>query len=118
MDYNSKVDDALPLEDILADDAKLRKLLEDIDSERVTLWLFTNAYKTHGLRVVRLLGVDKLFSGITFCDYSSNPMLCKPEPAMFMKAMEESGATDATKCYFVGENLSRLPFLTMIDLHC
>lgn len=57
------MDDALPLEDILHPDADLRKLISDINRSKVKLWLFTNAYKTHGQRVIRMLGIDDLFDG-------------------------------------------------------
>ncbi|KAF4486215.1 Suppressor of disruption of TFIIS [Colletotrichum fructicola Nara gc5] len=43
IEYNAQVDDALPLEDILKPDVQLRKLLEDVDTSKVRLWLLTNA---------------------------------------------------------------------------
>lgn len=96
------MDDALPLEDIIKPDAKLRKLIQDIDTSKVRLWLFTNAYITHGKRVVKLLQVDDLFEGITFCDYGSEKFYCKPHVEMFDKAMKEAGIKSDEKCYFVG----------------
>lgn len=105
LDFNRKVDDALPLDDIIKPDPQLRKLLEDIDKSKVKLWLFTNAYITHGQRVVRLLGVDGLFEGITFCDYASTTLICKPHEEMFTKAMREAEVKDFKDCYFVGKIL-------------
>jgi pyrimidine and pyridine-specific 5'-nucleotidase len=102
LEYNAKVDDALPLDDIIKPDPKLRKLIEDLDREKVKPWLFTNAYITHGKRVVKLLEIDHLFEGITYCDYGAERLLCKPDPDMFAKAMRESGATDKSQCYYVG----------------
>jgi len=102
LEYNEKVDDALPLDEIIKPDPKLRQLLQDIDSEKVRLWLFTNAYVNHGKRVTRLLGVDDLFGGMTFCDYAAEKLLCKPAPAMFDKAMREANVTNVDYCYFVG----------------
>jgi pyrimidine and pyridine-specific 5'-nucleotidase len=105
MAYNSEVDDALPLEDILKPDPELRRLLLAIDRTKVKkLWLFTNAYLNHGLRVIKLLGIDDLFDGITYCDYSKVPMICKPKKAMFQKAMQEAGETDVSKCYFIDDS--------------
>jgi len=105
LEYNAKVDDALPLEDIIKPNPKLRKLLEDIDRQNVKLWLFTNAYHTHGNRVVKLLGVQDLFEGITFCDYGAGTnLLCKPIPEMYAKAMREAGAEDVKQCYFVDDS--------------
>ncbi|KAL9121117.1 MAG: hypothetical protein Q9187_002323 [Circinaria calcarea] len=104
LEYNQKVDDALPLDDIISPDPNLRKLLEDIDKTKVRLWLFTNAHITHGLRVVRLLGVDDLFEGITYCDYTQKQLLCKPHPAMFEKAETEAGVISMEDCFFVGKH--------------
>lgn len=103
LEYNAKVDDALPLDDIIKPNPKLRRLLQDIDRSKVRLWLFTNAYFTHGQRVVKLLGIDDLFDGLTYCDYGVAPLLCKPAPEMFAKAMREAGVTKPEDCYFVGK---------------
>lgn len=102
LDFNREVDDVLPLEGIIVPDPKLRALLGDVDKSKVKLWLFTNAYVTHGRRVVRLLGVEDMFEGITYCDYSQLPLVCKPHEEMYQKAEEEAGVTDSTQCYFVG----------------
>ena len=104
LEYNKQVDDALPLEDILGPDAELRRFLETLDTTKVKPWLLTNAYITHGKRVVRLLGVDDLFEGITFCDYGAHPFLCKPAPDMFAKAMREAGIKAVKDCYFVDDS--------------
>lgn len=102
LEYNAKVDDALPLEDIIKPNPELRKLLEDVDKSKVRMWLFTNAYVTHGKRVVKLLGIDDLFEGITFCDYGSEKFYCKPHAEMYDKAMEQAGVKSNENCYFVG----------------
>ncbi|CZT19826.1 probable pyrimidine 5`-nucleotidase [Ramularia collo-cygni] len=104
LEYNKQVDDALPLEDIIKPNPALRKMLEDIDREKIKPWLFTNAYVTHGEKVVKLLGIDDLFEGITYCDYAAERLLCKPDPEMFAKAMRESGSTDVSQCYFVDDS--------------
>ena len=103
LEFNEKVDDALPLDDIIKPDPKLRKLLEDIDTSKVKLWLFTNAYITHGKRVVKLLAINDLFDGMTYCDLAAPRLLCKPAPAMLDKAMRDAGVTDPHDCYFVGK---------------
>lgn len=62
---------------------------------------------THGKRVVRLLGVDGFFEGITYCDYeeakSKGRLLAKPHRDMWMKAMREAGVEKSEDCYFIGE---------------
>lgn len=103
LEYNAKVDDALPLEGIIKPNPQLRAMLEDIDKTKVKTWLFTNAYVNHGKRVIRLLGIEDLFEGLTYCDYGANPILCKPHPDMFAKAMREAGVEQPEQCYFVGE---------------
>jgi pyrimidine and pyridine-specific 5'-nucleotidase len=107
LDFNTKVDDALPLEDILKPNKELQKLFSDIDPSKVKLWLFTNAHVNHGKRVVRLLGVENFFEGLTYCDYSApeGRIVAKPNREMFMKAMSQAGVSDMTECYFVGEHM-------------
>ncbi|GBF65241.1 suppressor of disruption of TFIIS [Trichophyton mentagrophytes] len=102
--FNREVDDALPLDDILKPNMKLRTLLEDFDKTKVKLWLLTNAYVTHGKRVVKLLGVDDLFEGITYCDYGAEKLVCKPDREMYLKAEREAGAASPEECYFVDDS--------------
>ncbi|KAL8774335.1 MAG: hypothetical protein Q9209_001086 [Squamulea sp. 1 TL-2023] len=104
LEYNREVDDALPLDGLITPNPELRELLEDLNTSKVKPWLFTNAYVTHGLRVVKLLGVDDLFEGITFCDYSKLPFICKPHPEMYDKAEREAGAVSSQSCYFVDDS--------------
>ncbi|GES57237.1 pyrimidine 5'-nucleotidase [Aspergillus terreus] len=104
LEFNRKVDDALPLDRILKPDPELRQLLEDIDTNKVRLWLLTNAYITHATRVVKLLQIDDLFEGITYCDYSKLPLICKPTQAMYEKAEKEARAPSTETCYFVDDS--------------
>jgi pyrimidine and pyridine-specific 5'-nucleotidase len=114
LDFNAKVDDALPLEGVIKRDDELRALLEDIDRSRVTLWLLTNAYVTHARRVVRLLGVEDIFDGLTYCDYSENPLVSKPEAAMYAKAMRAAGVDDVSRCFFVGKLLLKWAYMLQL----
>ncbi|EME86100.1 uncharacterized protein MYCFIDRAFT_64757 [Pseudocercospora fijiensis CIRAD86] len=104
LEYNDKVDDALPLDDIIKPNPKLRKLLEDLDRKNFKPWLFTNAYINHAKRVIRLLGIEDLFEGVTYCDYAAPTLLCKPDPDMFAKAMREAGISDVGRCYYVDDS--------------
>ncbi|KAF2870725.1 Haloacid dehalogenase-like hydrolase-domain-containing protein [Massariosphaeria phaeospora] len=104
LEYNRAVDDALPLESVIAPNPSLRALIQDIDRRKIRLWLFTNAYVTHGTRVVKLLGVDDLFEGMTYCDYASETFSCKPHAEMFDKAMREAGVRENANCYFVDDS--------------
>lgn len=102
LQFNYEVDDALPMDKILKPDPKLRALIEDIDQSKVKLWLLTNAYVNHAKRVVKLLQIDDLFEGVTFCDYSQFPLICKPNQEMYRRAEADAGAPGPDQCYFVG----------------
>ncbi|KAF2760631.1 pyrimidine 5-nucleotidase [Pseudovirgaria hyperparasitica] len=104
LDYNTKVDDALPLEGVIRPNPKLRKMLQDLDTTKVKPWLLTNAYISHGKRVVELLEVDDMFEGITFCDYGAEKFVCKPAREMYEKAMREAGVKDTGNCFFVDDS--------------
>lgn len=104
LEFNRQVDDALPLDTIIVPDTQLRKLLADIDRTKVKPWLFTNAYINHARRVIRLLGVEDMFEGITYCDYGKWPFVCKPHEEMFQRAEEEAGASSVKDCYFVDDS--------------
>ena len=116
LEFNREVDDALPLDDIIGPDPQLRQLLADIDRTKVKLWLFTNAYITHAQRVVRLLGIEDMFEGITYCDYGKIPIRSKPHPEMYEKAEIEAGASAVDGCYFVGKSLACFSRGTMVLL--
>ena len=103
--YNREVDDALPLEGVITEDKGLRRLLEDMDKSKVKLWLFTNAHITHARRVVKLLGVEDLFEGVTYCDYGRTPLVAKPHMEMFEKAEREAGVEGRMgECFFVDDS--------------
>lgn len=109
MEFNSLVDDALPLDGVITPDPALKKLLEDMDKKKIKLWAFTNAYVTHAKRVLSLLGVEALFEGVTYCDYGEWPLVCKPMGEMFEKAEMEAGVkkeagVEGAQCFFVGMN--------------
>lgn len=106
MEYNKVVDDALPLDKILTPNPKLRNLLLDLKkSGKVErLWLFTNAYKNHGLKVIELLGLGDIFDGLSFCDYNNFPLICKPMEGAFEKAFIESGAVNKENVYFIDDS--------------
>ena len=102
--YNREVDDALPLDDVIKPDPRLRRLLDDMDKSKVKMWLFTNAHITHARRVIGLLGVDDCFEGVTYCDYAAKVLLPKPHSKMYEKAEREAGASKSEECYFVDDS--------------
>ncbi|AOA60901.1 Pyrimidine nucleotidase [Komagataella phaffii CBS 7435] len=106
MEYNSKVDDSLPLEKILRPNRRLREMILRLKkSGKVDrLWLFTNAYKNHALRVIYLLGLGDLFDGLTYCEYDKIPILCKPMKPIFDKALLAAGCKSTKNAYFVDDS--------------
>lgn len=111
LEYNRLVDDALPLDEVLRPDPELRNLLQDLDTSKVKPWLLTNAYITHARRIVRLLGVEDCFEGVTYCDYGKLPFVCKPAKAMYEKAELEAKVRPEDRgggrVYFVGKRNAR-----------
>lgn len=87
--YNAQVDDALDLKSVLKPDVNMRNELIRIKKEQGFdfFWLITNAYKNHALRVISFLGLGDLFDGLTFCDYSTSPITCKPMDVFFMNCL-------------------------------
>ncbi|KAI3324062.1 pyrimidine 5-nucleotidase [Xylariaceae sp. AK1471] len=104
LEFNAEVDDRLPLDDLIKPRPELHHMLRDIDRSQVKIWLFTNAYVTHARRVARILEIDDMFDGLTFCDYSTVPFLCKPQEDMYAKAMMEAGVESFEDCYFVDDS--------------
>lgn len=90
LDYNSKVDDALDLHAVLRYDKPLRDTLLKVKQSGKFdyFWLVTNAYKNHALRVVSFLGIGDLFDGLTYCDYSKFPIICKPMKDYFVNVFD------------------------------
>ncbi|KAF8947998.1 hypothetical protein BGZ47_006995 [Haplosporangium gracile] len=69
-------------------------------------WLFTNAGENHARRVVRILGLEGLFHGMTFCNYLEPHFVCKPDRKSFTKAMREAGVQDedSSLCFFADDS--------------
>ncbi|KAF5536447.1 pyrimidine 5 nucleotidase [Fusarium phyllophilum] len=63
LDFNSMVDDALPLDSLIKPNPELRQLLEEIDKEKFRLWLLSNAHITHVKRVVSSLLASRPLGG-------------------------------------------------------
>lgn len=105
LDYDLRVDGSLPLDDILQPEEELTALVRDIDRTKVRVFALTNAYKNHGLRCIRLLGLQDYFDGVVYCDYSAGPLFCcKPDKAYYEAAAELVGVNDTTKFYFVDDS--------------
>lgn len=90
LEYNAKVDDSLDLSSVLSYDPQLRDMLIRIreTGQFDLFWLVTNAYKNHAMRVISFLGLGDLFDGLTFCDYSLFPIICKPMDQFYYQCLE------------------------------
>lgn len=110
LDYNRRVDDALPLQEILKPDLELREMIQKLKSKGHVdrMWLFTNAYQNHGKRVVSLLGLGDLFDGLWYCDYSRETLVCKPQEKAFYEALEQAGGSSFKNCYFVDDSADNI----------
>ncbi|KAK3940632.1 Haloacid dehalogenase-like hydrolase-domain-containing protein [Diplogelasinospora grovesii] len=105
LEYNAKVDDALPLDEVIKPNPQLKRMLLDLkEAGKVKLWLLTNAYINHAKRVIRLLDLEGIFEGVTYCDYGSMPLVCKPHQDMYHKAMREAAVEKYENCYFVDDS--------------
>lgn len=116
LEYNKFVDDALPLQDILKPDLQLRRVLLSLRESGYfdKFWLFTNAYKDHAIRVVKILGVADLFDGITYCDYTklkfgkNHSVMCKPNPQYYQLAKLQSGLPKFENAWLVDDSWNNI----------
>ncbi|KAJ6598962.1 pyrimidine 5-nucleotidase [Mycena vulgaris] len=121
VDFDQKCDGSLPLEDLISPNPSLRKLLQDIDRSKASVWALTNAYRPHAERVLRILNLDDQIDGLIFCDYQQPNFVCKPDAQYYHQALEVKSnfckptpnfttsfetaqVSDPSKCYFVDDN--------------
>ncbi|KAF9937593.1 hypothetical protein BGZ67_001050, partial [Mortierella alpina] len=109
---DNKVDGALPLENILQQNVPLRQMIQAMNVGKK--WLFTNAGEIHAKRVIKVLGLEGLFHGMTFCNYLEPKFVCKPDQKSFEKAMKEAGASDPAECFFVDDSASNIEMATKL----
>ncbi|KAK9728896.1 Suppressor of disruption of TFIIS [Basidiobolus ranarum] len=105
VDYDNYVDGGLPLEDVLEPNPKLRQMLEALKMKK---WVFTNAGLPHAKRVLKILGIEDQFDGITYCDYSEPDFPSKPDASMYHRAMTQAGAKDPKLCYLVDDSAANV----------
>ncbi|KAG2178177.1 hypothetical protein INT43_003430, partial [Umbelopsis isabellina] len=98
---DKEVDGRLPLETILKPDPELTKMLTELKMRK---WILTNAGLEHAKRVLKIMGIDDQFEGITYCNYSEPDFPCKPEVEMYKRALKEANVPENCKCYFVDDS--------------
>ncbi|KAG0219343.1 hypothetical protein BGX31_011343 [Mortierella sp. GBA43] len=109
---DEKVDGAVPLEQMLEVNVPLRDMIKSMEVEKK--WLFTNAGKTHALRVIKCLGLEGCFDGLTYCDYLEPDFNCKPEAKAFRRAMRDAGVVHDSNCFLVDDSAANID--TAMDL--
>lgn len=105
--YDEFVDGGLPLDTILKPSDKLKQILTLLN-EHGTCWVFTNAGKTHAMRVLKLLDLQSLFAGIIYCDYSEPNFPSKPDRLAFQRAMECAAVDDPKRCFFFDDSIGNI----------
>nr|GAT59911.1 pyrimidine 5-nucleotidase [Mycena chlorophos] len=105
LDFDSQCDQALPLEDLIKPNPRLRQLILDIDRDKVQLWALTNAYRHHAARVLRIVNVHDLFGdNVIYCDYEQPNFSCKPDAEYYHQALLKTGISDPANVYFVDDS--------------
>lgn len=99
LEYNAAVDDALDLKAALNYAQPLRDMLKRIraSGKYDYLWLMTNAYRNHALRVISFLGIGDMFDGLTYCRYDISPIICKPMTKYYVDCLRSTGIDDTDK---------------------
>lgn len=108
LDFDSKCDGSLPLEELLKSNPETRTLLSQIDRRKVRVWALTNAYKTHADRVLKILKLEDLFEGCIYCKYDQPNFPCKPEAEFYQAASDEVGINDPSKILFIDDSLANV----------
>jgi pyrimidine and pyridine-specific 5'-nucleotidase len=108
LEFNQKVDNRLPMEDLSSKSEELIQFFEFFDRTKVKSRMFTNAHISHGLRVAKLLSIAHFFEGITYCDYARDVTMCKPSHEMLAKAEKDAGATSSSQCFLVDDSIKKL----------
>ena len=88
----------IPLDKFIKPDDQLRTILENIPMKK---WIFTNSDRAHSERVLNALGIQGLFEDII--DVISLDFYNKPNPIVYSKALEITGATHPSKSIFLDD---------------
>jgi len=114
-EYDEYVDCGLPLDDLLRPDAELKRAIRNLNKNHGPCWIFTNAGKTHALRVLRLMELDssEYLQGVIYCDYAEPDFPAKPDRMAFDRAMRRCGVraedpSDRRRCFFFDDSLANL----------
>jgi pyrimidine 5'-nucleotidase len=108
-DWHARVHGALPYEEHLRRDPKLKAVLNAIDTPK---WVFTNADTVHAEKCLALLGIRDCFRGVICFEsvmaaaaaagvaHRGVPVVCKPQREAFALALAAAGAEAASTAFF------------------
>jgi putative hydrolase of the HAD superfamily len=88
----------LPLKDYLTPNPTLRRVIASLPTRNL---IFTNADSAHADRVLTVLGLRDLFTGIV--DVNAIAPYCKPMPESFQIAMRAACESDPSKCVMIDD---------------
>jgi len=92
----------VPIEELLAYDARLDQALESIEAQKV---IFTNASWEHAERVLRARGIRRHFSRLI--DVRDMDWVCKPDPSAYPRLLAMLGVP-AERCMLVEDMVRNL----------
>jgi putative hydrolase of the HAD superfamily len=89
----------IPLRNYIAPDESLKNLLSELPQPK---WILTNSSSEHARRVLNILGVQELFSGII--DIRALDFHCKPDPESYRIAMKIAHAVYPQDCLYLDDS--------------
>ncbi|MEA2008250.1 MAG: pyrimidine 5'-nucleotidase [Chloroflexota bacterium] len=93
----------VPLADYITPDPKLRAMLKSLPHK---LWVFTNSDMPHAERVLGILGIKDLFSGVT--DVYALDFHIKPMPEAYTRTLALAGNPDPRTCVLLDDRIENL----------
>lgn len=101
VEFEAWIDQRADLTTALQPDPSIIKTLSIIKARN---WIITNSGWEHAWRIITRLGIEQFIEGVIFLDYDSQgPVILKPSPAAFERAMMYAGVTNADDCYFIDD---------------
>ena len=56
--------------------------------------------------MIRLLGLEGLFEGMTYCDYAEEELVCKPKAESYSRAIRDAEVEEGERCWFVDDSVA------------
>lgn len=94
----------IDLENYISYSPRLKEILSSLPQ---SLWVFTNADRPHAERVLKILQLEKTFTGIV--DIHALDFLVKPEPGAYRRALALAGLESPAGCVLFDDLSQNLP---------